>query len=124
MTTATLGHGTRGDAGVIALVSSAHGVSHFFHLVLPPMFPWLREAFGLDGLPPSIEQVVVTRFEGERAGIAVDQVLGQQQTVIKSLGNYIGSVAGISGATINGDGTMSLILDVPSLVASVKRVAA
>jgi two-component system chemotaxis sensor kinase CheA len=84
----------------------------------------LREAFELDGQPPAIEQIVVTRFEGERAGIAVDQVLGQQQTVIKSLGNYIGSVAGISGATINGDGTMSLILDVPSLVASVKRAAA
>jgi two-component system chemotaxis sensor kinase CheA len=84
----------------------------------------LREAFELDGQPPAIEQIVVTRFEGERAGIAVDQVLGQQQTVIKSLGNYIGSVSGISGATINGDGTMSLILDVPTLVASVKRVAA
>ena len=84
----------------------------------------LREAFEMGGLPPAIEQVVVTRFEGERAGIAVDQVLGQQQTVIKSLGNYIGSVSGISGATINGDGTMSLILDVPSLVASVKRSAA
>ncbi|MHC1713174.1 MAG: chemotaxis protein CheA [Solidesulfovibrio sp.] len=84
----------------------------------------LREAFGLTGEPPRIEQVVVTRFEGERAGIAVDEVIGQQQTVIKSLGSYIGTVAGISGATINGDGTMSLILDVPTLVASVKRVAA
>jgi len=84
----------------------------------------LREAFELEGQPPAIEQIVITRFEGERAGIAVDQVLGQQQTVIKSLGNYIGAVAGISGATINGDGTMSLILDVPTLVASVKRAAA
>jgi two-component system chemotaxis sensor kinase CheA len=84
----------------------------------------LREAFELTGEPPRIEQVVVTRFEGERAGIAVDEVIGQQQTVIKSLGSYIGTVAGISGATINGDGTMSLILDIPTLVASVKRVAA
>jgi len=84
----------------------------------------LREAFELTGQPPAIEQVVVTRFEGERAGIAVDQVMGQQQTVIKSLGGYIGSVAGISGATINGDGTMSLILDIPTLVASVKSYAA
>jgi two-component system chemotaxis sensor kinase CheA len=84
----------------------------------------LREAFDLAGTPPAIEQVVITRFEGERAGIAVDEVVGQQQTVIKSLGNYIGSVAGISGATINGDGTMSLILDIPALVASIKRAAA
>jgi two-component system chemotaxis sensor kinase CheA len=84
----------------------------------------LREAFELAGEPPAIEQVVVTRFEGERAGIAVDEVMGQQQTVIKSLGNYIGSIAGISGATINGDGTMSLILDVPTLVAAMRRAAA
>ncbi|MEF3696959.1 chemotaxis protein CheA, partial [Desulfolutivibrio sp.] len=84
----------------------------------------LREVFGLPGDAPAIEQVVVTRHEGERAGLAVDEVVGQQQTVIKSLGNYIGSVEGISGATINGDGSMSLILDVPTLVASVKRQAA
>ncbi len=84
----------------------------------------LREVFGLAGEAPAIEQVVVTRHEGERAGLAVDEVVGQQQTVIKSLGNYIGSVEGISGATINGDGSMSLILDVPTLVASVKRQAA
>jgi len=84
----------------------------------------LREAFDLRGTPPSIEQVVVTHFEGERTGIAVDEIMGQQQTVIKSLGGYIGTVSGISGATINGDGTMSLILDIPSLVASIKRMAA
>ena len=84
----------------------------------------LREAFSLAGATPVIEQVVVTRFGGERVGIAVDQVVGQQQTVIKSLGSFIGAVEGISGATINGDGTMSLILDVPMLVTSVKRAAA
>ncbi|EFL49500.1 CheA signal transduction histidine kinase [Solidesulfovibrio fructosivorans JJ]] len=84
----------------------------------------LREAFELAGDAPAIEQVVVTHFEGERAGIAVDEVVGQQQTVIKSLGSYIGAVAGISGATINGDGTMSLILDVPTLVSTVKRTVA
>jgi two-component system chemotaxis sensor kinase CheA len=83
----------------------------------------LREVFGLPGEAPPIEQVVVTRHEGERAGLAVDEVVGQQQTVIKSLGAYIGNVEGVSGATINGDGSMSLILDVPTLVASVKREA-
>ena len=57
-------------------------------------------------------------------GLAVDEVVGQRQTVIKSLGAYIGNVEGISGATINGDGTMSLILDVPTLVASVRSEAA
>ncbi len=81
----------------------------------------LREAFVLEGARPAIEQVVVTRHESGRTGIAVDEVIGQQQTVIKSLGAYIGNVEGISGATINGDGTMSLILDVPSLVQDARR---
>ncbi|HXK34187.1 MAG TPA: MFS transporter, partial [Dehalococcoidia bacterium] len=35
------------DAGVIALVGLAHGTSHFFHLMLPPLFPWLMKDFGL-----------------------------------------------------------------------------
>ena len=35
------------DVRVIALISLAHGSSHFFHLILPPMFPWLRDAFAL-----------------------------------------------------------------------------
>jgi len=84
----------------------------------------LREAFELEGERPDIEQVVVTRHETGRTGIAVDEVIGQQQTVIKGLGAYIGNVEGISGATINGDGTMSLILDVSTLVQSARRMSA
>ena len=84
----------------------------------------LRESFALAGEAPSLEQVVVTRHEEGRTGIAVDEVIGQQQTVIKNLGRFIGKVEGISGATINGDGTMALILDVPQLVYSVQRDAA
>ncbi|MCL5960862.1 MAG: chemotaxis protein CheW, partial [Chloroflexi bacterium] len=41
---------------------------------------------------------------------------GEQQVVIKSLGNFIGDVRGLSGATILGDGRVALILDVPALV--------
>lgn len=77
MTTATLGHGTRGDAGVIALVSSAHGVSHFFHLVLPPMFPWLREAFGLSYAELGLLMTVLFTVSGigqALAGFLVDRV--------------------------------------------------
>jgi len=81
----------------------------------------LREVFLLGGEPPRQEQVVVTRHEGGRTGLAVDEVIGQQQTVIKGLGRLIGRVDGFSGATINGDGSMALILDVPQLVGSVQR---
>jgi two-component system chemotaxis sensor kinase CheA len=81
----------------------------------------LRETFLLTGNTPPLEQVVVTRHENGRTGIAVDEVIGQQQTVIKNLGRFIGRVEGISGATINGDGSMALILDVQQLVGSVQR---
>jgi len=46
----------------------------------------------------------------------VDEIIGEQEIVIKSLGSYIGDVRGLSGATILGDGRVSLIVDVPSLL--------
>jgi two-component system, chemotaxis family, sensor kinase CheA len=46
----------------------------------------------------------------------VDELLGQQQVVIKSLGEGIGHVRGISGGAILGDGNVSLILDVPGII--------
>jgi len=72
----------------------------------------LREWFGFAGKAPSIEQVVVLSVEGSRLGMVVDQVVGEHQTVIKSLGPVFRGLEGFSGATIQGDGTMSLILDV------------
>jgi two-component system chemotaxis sensor kinase CheA len=79
----------------------------------------LRRWFQMDGEPPSIEQIVITGVEGQRIGIVVDRVVGEHQTVIKSLGRVYRDVEGISGATIKGDGTLALILDVPRLVRSV-----
>ena len=76
----------------------------------------LRELFHMEGNAPSIEQIVITGTEGKRTGIVVDNVIGEHQTVIKSLGRVYRDVEGISGATIKGDGTMALILDVPKLV--------
>ncbi|KAF0234510.1 MAG: hypothetical protein FD177_702 [Desulfovibrionaceae bacterium] len=81
----------------------------------------LRETFHIGGEPPRLEQVVITCHDGGRTGLAVDEVIGQQQTVIKGLGRLIGRVEGFSGATINGDGSMALILDVAQLVGSVQR---
>lgn len=79
----------------------------------------LRRWFEIDGEPPAIEQIVITGVEGKRVGIVVDRVVGEHQTVIKSLGRVYRDVEGISGATIKGDGTLALILDVPRLVRSV-----
>ncbi|BCS86973.1 chemotaxis protein CheA [Pseudodesulfovibrio sediminis] len=76
----------------------------------------IREWFEVEGDNPPIEQIVITGVEGSRIGIVVDTVIGEHQTVIKSLGRVYKDVEGISGATIKGDGSIALILDVPSLV--------
>jgi two-component system chemotaxis sensor kinase CheA len=76
----------------------------------------LRERFGLDGALPEIEQVVVAEAQGQRVGFAVDHVIGEHQTVIKALGLMYKDVTGLSGATILGDGSVALILDLPPLV--------
>jgi two-component system chemotaxis sensor kinase CheA len=81
----------------------------------------IREWFNVEGENPPIEQIVITGVEGSRVGIVVDTVIGEHQTVIKSLGRVYKDVEGISGATIKGDGSIALILDVPSLV---RRVVA
>jgi two-component system, chemotaxis family, sensor kinase CheA len=70
---------------------------------------------------PEIEQLMVTETEHGRFGIVVDQVLGDHQTVIKNLGRLYRNVQVISGATILGDGSVALILDLHRLVQSVIR---
>ncbi len=82
---------------------------------LIPYIP-LRERFQLGDKNLGIQHVVVTEIAGERIGLLVDSVIGEHQTVIKSLGKMYRDVQGISGATILGDGSVALILDVPQLV--------
>lgn len=60
--------------------------------------------------------LVVVEGQGVRCGLFVDELLGQQQVVIKSLEANYRRVEGVSGATILGDGSVALILDIPGLV--------
>ncbi len=60
--------------------------------------------------------LVVVEGEGRRCGLLVDDLVGQQQVVIKSLESNYRRIDGIAGATIMGDGSVALILDVPGLV--------
>ena len=60
--------------------------------------------------------VVVGDGDGRRCCLQVDNLLGQQQVVIKSLGDFLGAVQGVFGGAIMGDGNVSLILDVPGLI--------
>ena len=76
----------------------------------------LREKFGINGDLPDIEQIVIADIQRTSIGLVVDNVIGEHQTVIKSLGRVYRNVKGISGSTILGDGTVALIMDVPGLV--------
>jgi two-component system chemotaxis sensor kinase CheA len=60
--------------------------------------------------------LVIVEDQGRKAAIFVDEIIGQQQTVIKGLSNFISMVQGISGCTILGDGAVSLILDIGGLI--------
>ena len=83
----------------------------------------LRKEFAINGEPPEIEQVVVTSHNGQRVGFVVDHVIGEHQTVIKSLGRMYRDVQGLSGATILGDGKVALILDIPQLIQRAEQAA-
>ena len=87
--------------------------------VLP--FIRLRQLFEVEGEAPKRENVVVVRSAHQKAGIVVDHLLGEFQTVIKPLGTLFRNLRGISGSTILGSGDVALILDVPTLTALAGR---
>jgi two-component system chemotaxis sensor kinase CheA len=120
---------TAGEAFVIPLGAVVECVdltqtdilhSHGRHLikVREEIIPYiyLREFFGIWGKRPDIEQVVISDLGGKRVGFVVDKVIGQHQTVIKNLGHLFKATDGISGATILGDGSVALILDIHKLI--------
>jgi two-component system chemotaxis sensor kinase CheA len=79
-------------------------------------FMRLREVF-MTGTPPDrFQKVVVVSTGTERVGLVVDQIIGDHQTVIKAMSKLHEDIAMFSGATILGDGSVALILDVPHLV--------
>lgn len=84
------------------------------------LIPMVR-LYKLFDVVPSTEDpmqalVVVVEADGRKCCLLVDDLLGQQQVVIKNLGEALGRVRGVSGGAIMGDGRVTLILDVPSLV--------
>jgi len=66
---------------------------------------------------PAEALIVIVADGSEQSCLLVDSLLGQQQVVIKNLGDYLGHIRGISGGAIMGDGNVHLILDVPGLIA-------
>ncbi|HXT09216.1 MAG TPA: chemotaxis protein CheA [Roseiarcus sp.] len=78
----------------------------------------LREIFCEPGRPEPHQKVVIVNQSDSRVGFVVDQILGNHQTVIKSLSKLHADVPSFSGATILGDGAVALILDTPHLIAA------
>ena len=84
----------------------------------------MHEVFGIDDARATDIAdgiVVVVEAGGHKCGLFVDDLLGQQQVVIKSLEANYGRVEGISGATILGDGSVALILDIPGVMRLANR---
>ena len=79
----------------------------------------LRDFFDIETERPEREQIMVAETEDGQYGFVVDEVLGDHQTVIKSLGRLFRHVQFVSGATILGNGTVALILDPHRLVQEV-----
>lgn len=78
----------------------------------------LYDIFNIEPKVTDLEEglLVIVEGEGHKVGLFIDELLGQQQVVIKSLETNYRKVLGLSGATILGDGTVALILDVPGLI--------
>ena len=70
---------------------------------------------------PTKAILLILETEGERVAVMVDEILGQQQVVIKSMEQNFRKVAGVAGATILGDGTVGFILDVRGLLEMARR---
>ncbi len=101
--------------------SEASGILHLRGTALP--YIRLRHLFGLPGAAPKKENIVVVQINEFHAGIAVDELLGGMQTVVKPLGRAFRGVPGIAGSTVLGDGRVGLIVDVPSLLREVMQSA-
>ena len=93
---------------------SRHDYTSLRGEVLP--FIRLRELFAVQDPPSRSQNIVVLKYAGQKAGLVVDTLLGEYQTVIKPLSHIFSQVSCISGSTILGSGDVALILDVPSLV--------
>ena len=97
-----------------ALQGDAHNCLNLRGEVLPMLN--LNDFLELGQSSGKRKNVVVARYGDSKAGLVVDELLGEFQTVIKPLGNLFRHLRAISGSTILGSGEVALILDVPALI--------
>ncbi|HMN44398.1 MAG TPA: chemotaxis protein CheA [Povalibacter sp.] len=111
-------------AGMVNRVAGQGEVFWFRDRYLPIVR--VHEVFGVKPRTTQLHEglIMVVEGEGRRVGLFVDDLLGQQQVVIKSLETNFRRVDGVSGATILGDGSVALILDVAGLIRVAAQTAA
>ncbi|WP_024654835.1 chemotaxis protein CheA [Borrelia hispanica] len=100
------------DSRVYGLESGSNVMNYRGSMI---SFIRLREFFEISNAKSNSEHVVVVNTNSGKIGIVVDEVLGQHQTVIKTLGKIYSKVEGVSGATILGDGSLALVIDVDNI---------
>ncbi len=87
---------------------------------------YLGDALGIGKNKKTIDSkeiyVVVVAVAEKKIGLVVDKLIGREEIVIKSLGHYLTNIKSISGATIMGDGSVTLILDIPSIVSEASNI--
>jgi two-component system chemotaxis sensor kinase CheA len=76
----------------------------------------LREVFEENILEHSDSQLILVKYEDKKVGLIVDNVIGEYQTVVKSLGRFLKNQQNISGASIMGDGSIALVVDTNRLI--------
>ena len=76
---------------------------------------WLVRGMGSAALPNE-GHVVIVQIGNQHVGFVVDELIGQEEVVIKPLGALLHGISGLAGATITGDGRIAIILDVPGLL--------
>jgi two-component system chemotaxis sensor kinase CheA len=84
----------------------------------------LGDIFGVENIIEATEHVyvVVIGLAEKKIGVIVDNLVGQEEIVIKSLGDYLKGIEGIAGATIRGDGKVTLIIDIAALMQLAKNI--
>jgi len=113
----------RPEADMLSTVIG-RGEMVMLHGDLMPMFR-LHQVFGIGEAveDPTQALLVVVEAGGRGCALLVDALLGQQQVVVKSVSDGLGKVNGISGGAIMGDGSVGLIIDVPTLVSMARDVS-
>ena len=83
----------------------------------------MRHFFSVDGDRPVIEQIVIVSVKDQQIGLLVDQVLGGNQTVVKPIGKLFRRAQGVSSASVLGDGSVALIVDIEQIFTESEKVA-